>query len=61
MRKCTGNSNENCGTFSLAKGSIAHNVVVTARPFLVTQDESGNMFVTYGSVERASNAEAVNG
>lgn len=59
VRKCSGNSNENSGTFSLAKGSIAHSVVVTARPFIVTQDAEGSMFVTYGDVMRASNAEAV--
>ncbi len=59
-RRCIGNSNENCGTFSLAKGGIAHSVVVIARPFVVTKDASGNLLVTYGDVVRASNAEAVN-
>ena len=59
VRKCAGNSNENCGTFSLAKGDIANSVVVSARPFAVTQDEAGNMFVTYGDMVQASNQEAI--
>ena len=55
VRKAYGNSNEPCGTYSLAKGSIARTTEVKARPFVIVKDADGAQFVAYGDEVRTTN------
>ena len=55
-RKAYGNSNELCGTFSLAKGAIGRNDPVKVRPFVIVKDADGAQFVVYGEEVRTTNA-----
>lgn len=56
VRKAYGNSNEQCGTFSLAKGAIGRNDPVQVRPFVIVKDADGKQFVVYGDEVRTTNA-----
>lgn len=48
VRKAYGDSNELCGTFSLAKGSIGRNEQVQVRPFVIVKNAEGEQYVVYG-------------
>jgi len=58
VRKAYGDSNELCGTFSLAKGSIGNTDPVKARPFVVVEDGEGAQFVVYGDEVLTTNGAA---
>ncbi|MBQ7545394.1 MAG: InlB B-repeat-containing protein [Clostridia bacterium] len=58
VRKVIGKSNEQCGTFSLAKAEISYNTQVIARPFVITADASGAHHISYGDVIRTTNGAA---
>ncbi len=55
VRKAYGTSNELSGTFSLAKAKVSAATVVTARPFIIVKNASGEQFVVYGDIVRTSN------
>ena len=55
VRKAYGASNELSGTFSLAKAKVSAATVVTARPFIIVKNASGEQFVVYGDIVRTSN------
>jgi hypothetical protein len=57
-RKAYGDSNEPCGTFSLAKGAIGNNDPVKARPFVIVADADGAQFVVYGDEVSTTNGAA---
>lgn len=50
IRKAYGNSNENCGTYSVTKGNVDYKQVIYVRPFLIVKDASNNQFVVYGDI-----------
>ena len=56
VRKVYGNSNEPCGTFSLAKGQLVDSTTVTSRAFLIYQDATGKEFIVYSDILRTTNA-----
>ena len=56
IRKAYGNSNENCGTFSLAKAKISRVTTIAARPFVICQDANGVQTVVYGDMVKTTNA-----
>ena len=58
VRKAYGNSNELCGTFSLAKAEIGSNEPVKARPFVIVKDSDGHQSVIYGDEVRTTLNEA---
>ena len=55
VRKVIGKSNEQCGTFSLAKASVSYNTQVIARPFVITKDADGAQHISYGDIIRTTN------
>ena len=57
VRKVYGNSNEPCGTFSLAKGQLVDSTTVTSRAFLIYQDVTGKEFIVYSDILRTTNAD----
>ncbi|MBQ7540769.1 MAG: InlB B-repeat-containing protein [Clostridia bacterium] len=57
IRKVYGASNEQCGTFSLAKAKVSYVTTVTARPFVIVQNAAGEQFVAYGDTVRTTNQQ----
>lgn len=60
IRKTVGISNENCGTYSLAKANVLQGKSVAARPYMIVMDKAtGAQSLVYGDVVRATTAGAV--
>lgn len=55
VNKVVGTSNEQCGTFSLAKSKISYNTLVLVRPYVITVTADGTYHITYGDVIRTTN------
>lgn len=59
VRKTIGTSNENCGTYSLAKANVTQSQVVAARPYMIVMDNNTNsQSVVYGEIVRATTTDA---
>ena len=55
IRKVYGNSNENCGTFSVAQSNVDIGQSVYVRPFLIVKNAADAQFIVYGDIVSAAN------